>query len=1073
MKDSIAIVSAGAGSGKTYRLADEVLKAIQQQQARPEAILLTTFTRKAAAELEERVRVRLLEEKAWEEAQSLRRAWIGTIDSICLRLLQEYAFEAGQSPELTVIAPGEDALEFNRSLTDTVTEEQLKQLDDLSTSLSIGGDYGREWDWRSVVKDIADAARSNRIAPDQLSACAERSLTGYLRIFPKGTTSAEILDDELIKAINKTASELQNNVDSGADKTKVTGNALATIRQFEGRLNNVHRIPWAEWARLSKLAVGKKSESLISDIKETASRHFEHPRLQDEIRALVRLMFKLAQDTLDLYQERKRKAGLLDFIDLEEQCLDLVANDRVRDSLRKRLDLVLIDELQDTSPIQLALFLKLVETAKRSVWVGDQKQSIFDFRGSDPVLMQSLLETIPPQDRLPKSYRSRPSLVSLVNQAFAAVFPNQGITEKVELQPHREETLKSHPCESWVLNTTSIESDAEVIADRIRHILDNTQSYPIVDRRSKEPRALRPDDICVLTRTNAACVALAHVIAKRGIPVELARPGLLASPEVILTLSALRLLLNPMDSLAAGQLTFLINAREDDLESWILPRLEEFSAWEKAKEAGGELPSLSWGGDPTLQNVLDHQRDYGLLSPAEVLQEAIKLSRAREMCTRWGEPVQRFANLEKLAALTEEYQRIIQSRGEASSIAGLLTYLYGLAADQKDEQALGGADAVRLSTYHRAKGMEWHMVILYQLNQEPRNWLFAPSVEPAARFDWENPLQDRWIRYWPWPYGRNRKGIYLDEAVQETSEYKTATTRAAYEDIRLLYVGMTRARDYLVFAARPGKHAWIDLLEDKQGVKTFELPQDEKKAGPSSPISIIPLTESEPTEPKAKEVTWFAVAGGTTKRQAEVIYCSNLLVPTNLVSQVSTVPEKILGRIPIGGAPDMTSLGNAVHEFLACDSSSLGHDTREVIAREILEAHGVIGSLGTEDLISIFDRFVASIHSRWPGVKIYREWPVAVKLADFELHGTGDIILETNDGYVLIDHKTFPGGEKELLEKAKEFAGQLVAYSLAIGKATGRPVVGTWIHFPVSGYIVQVTVNASPESFLEQCIRNA
>ena len=135
MKENIKIVTAGAGSGKTYRLATEVLQAIQQKAARPEGILLTTFTRKAAAELEERVRVRLLEQGAWEEAQRIRQAWIGTIDSVCLRIIQEYAFEAGQSPEIAVFGAGEDLIEFNRALSDSVTDEELEQLESLSKSL--------------------------------------------------------------------------------------------------------------------------------------------------------------------------------------------------------------------------------------------------------------------------------------------------------------------------------------------------------------------------------------------------------------------------------------------------------------------------------------------------------------------------------------------------------------------------------------------------------------------------------------------------------------------------------------------------------------------------------------------------------------------------------------------------------------------------------------------------------------------------------------------------------------------------------------------------------------------------
>jgi hypothetical protein len=79
-------------------------------------------------------------------------------------------------------------------------------------------------------------------------------------------------------------------------------------------------------------------------------------------------------------------------------------------------------------------------------------------------------------------------------------------------------------------------------------------------------------------------------------------------------------------------------------------------------------------------------------------------------------------------------------------------------------------------------------------------------------------------------------------------------------------------------------------------------------------------------------------------------------------------------------------------------------------------------------------------------------------------------VIETPSGYVIIDHKTFPGGESELLDKARSFAGQLVAYRTALEKATGIPVLNTWIHFPISGYLVNVTVNASSETFLEQCI---
>ena len=104
------------------------------------------------------------------------------------------------------------------------------------------------------------------------------------------------------------------------------------------------------------------------------------------------------------------------------------------------------------------------------------------------------------------------------------------------------------------------------------------------------------------------------------------------------------------------------------------------------------------------------------------------------------------------------------------------------------------------------------------------------------------------------------------------------------------------------------------------------------------------------------------------------------------------------------------------------------------------------------------------------GREIRREWPLSFKLGPLEIHGAGDLVLETPNGYVVIDYKTFPGRESELIEKARSFAAQLVAYRMALEKATGIPVLNTWIHFPISGYLVNVAVNASPETFLERCI---
>ena len=119
------------------------------------------------------------------------------------------------------------------------------------------------------------------------------------------------------------------------------------------------------------------------------------------------------------YQEFKKKRGLIDFVDQEQLLLKALDLPDVSNVLQEELDLLLVDEFQDTSPIQLALFLKLAEAATETVFVGDVKQAIYGFRGSDPELMQAVLKTVEKEggrkEVLGKSYRSRGHLVEYTN----------------------------------------------------------------------------------------------------------------------------------------------------------------------------------------------------------------------------------------------------------------------------------------------------------------------------------------------------------------------------------------------------------------------------------------------------------------------------------------------------------------------------------------------------------------------------------------------------------------------------------------------------------------------------------
>src|SRR5262249_41705303 len=143
--------------------------------------------------------------------------------------------------------------------------------------------------------------------------------------------------------------------------------------------------------------------------------------------------------TLRAYEDYKRAWGAIDFTDQEVFALRLLERRDVRTRLDGEIDLVLIDEFQDTSPLQLAIFLRLAEVARRSVWVGDQKQSIFGFRGTDPALMDAAVEPVlagREPEPLDRSWRSRPELVALTSEVFAQAFARDGFpASRVRLAP--------------------------------------------------------------------------------------------------------------------------------------------------------------------------------------------------------------------------------------------------------------------------------------------------------------------------------------------------------------------------------------------------------------------------------------------------------------------------------------------------------------------------------------------------------------------------------------------------------------------------------------------------------------
>lgn len=1063
----VEIISASAGTGKTTKLARLIHEAVADKSARPEAVLATTFTNRAAAELAERARETLLQVGETQAAHRLHAARVGTVNSVCGRLVHDFAFLHGLSPRVSVLDERKAAGEPLRAGSEALPRELLDELEDLHSRMGLIGAHPGgisapgEWDWQQDVVRIVNLARSNGIGVERFPEFVKRSTAGLVGLLQAPADDGEVLDRALQEALQRFLDE----VDLDVDTTNKTKNECQRVRSA---LRGVRNLPWSEWASLAQLDTGQKSRHQADPVREAAAAHDRHPRLHENLRRAVNAVFDAAAYVLEAYQEHKRGLGVIDFVDQETEALALLQDDAVRAQLREEIDLVLVDEFQDTSPIQLAIFLELAHIAPRSVWVGDPKQAIYGFRGADPSLMDAavaaLLGGVAPET-LDRSYRSRPALVALTSELFAPAFAETGIPEalvRVEAGLSEEPEGLGPILERWVLEPGVNERtgrpqrnaglDLVSLAAGVCELLRDPAAR-VRDRTTGEARDIEPGDVAVLCFRNDQCTGLARELEARGVRAVVGRPGLIATLEAGLALAALRLWIDPSDSLARAQLARWLE-HDDDGEAW----LEAVLAARERDDVFSELASVV-----ALRETRETRAFSGVLASFDAALAAVGV---RERAVTFGDATVRLANLDAMRAIAAGYVDRCRSDGTPCSLRGLLTHLEELASEILDTQAAAERpDAVRMCTLHGAKGLEWPVTVLADLTDRPDvSALGVSLVSESEVIDLEAPLAGRWIRYWPGPYGRKRKDVPFLDRLDADEASQAAKAAARREALRLVYVGWTRARDRLVYAGRPqriengglsvlsvGNAPLVSEPSDDGGAK-WGIPGSEKEL--EVVVRNLPPVRDDTRE--RRPALGYAPTGPQPHPPATVS-------PSQLEGKASVGETVEIGeRIPISIRDDdeMRRFGDAVHAFLAADRAAYSDDEREALARDVLERFEVAATVDASRLHIASDQLLQWIESRWPGAVLRQEWPVSQRLPEGTvLQGIADLVLETQEGLVLIDHKSFPGNREQAAERAGEYAGQLAAYAGALEAATRMPVLKVYIHLPVSGTVVEVQLS--------------
>lgn len=1020
----IEIVSASAGSGKTSRIARELRQRIQSGTARPEAVLATTFTNKAADELKERARTELFRAGLHDEAMRLEGARIGTVNAVCGRLVSDFAFELGLSPELRVIDEELAAVALRRVISRVVTDNEREVLSDIAWRFD-------DFDWQESVERLLVLARTNLLDARALADSRARSILGLLAFLPAPEGDAATRDEAMRRALEAQLGKVDPEDDTGQ-----TSGAVARAQELLSALR-AGPAKWKDWAKVKGARAGKKSDKAFDVLRGLASEVDTHPRLRSDLEQTIGLIFDLTSRVMQAWREEKETLGVLDFVDQETRALELLKNDALAGRLEGSLDLVLVDEFQDTSPLQLELFTRLASLAKHSVWVGDQKQAIFGFRGTDPALMDAALASVlrgAEPETLPKSYRSRPPLVDLTSATFAQAFSRHGLSPgRVRLDAAvSEDPALGQPLEWWTLAGKNKTQRLAAIASGVATLLVDP-TVRVRDRVDGTVRRPTRRDVAVLCRTNAECRDLAAQLANVSIPATVRRVGLLATPEARAAMLGLRLFIDERDRLAAAELARLTHF-PDDHDAWLGGVLDP--------EAKVPFPELSFH-----ERLRAARDDFPAAGPLAALDAAIHALDLRTLAARWGDSALRDANLDALRSHAVDYVAQADAEGSAATPAGLVAHLEFLEAASLDTQAtLPGADAVVVSTWHRAKGLEWPITVLALIGQERTPARFGFKVKrPSETFSLDHPLEGRWVRFWPNPFHPSQT-TELRARLEDAPEAAEENADAEKQDLRLLYVGWTRARDRLVLAMGGGE--WM--------LGPLEPPREPAEGlvswGGLSIDVLVRECAGREGDAATAQADWLSVAHGPIERPLATFS------PSEAEATARHALETVLeDRLFISGEVDMNELGQAIHGFFAADRRGLPTDDRRAIARDCLTSWSQSGAVRADLLVKASDALYRWADGLAPGAEWHRELPLTHRQPDgSELRGIADLVLETRDGFYVVDHKSFPGDAATGLEKARGFAGQLNAYARALEAAWGKPCLGMFIHLAVLGRVVEL-----------------
>ncbi|MEP7088482.1 MAG: UvrD-helicase domain-containing protein [Nocardioidaceae bacterium] len=1062
-------VDAGAGSGKTRSLVDRVTTLVLRDGVPLTQIAAVTFTEKAGAELRDRLRANF--ETQWRSTTESRQrrdraacalddldsGAIGTLHAFAQRILTLHPIEAGLPPLIEVRDEVASSIAFEERW--SVLQREL--LDDPAMSdrllLALAGGvtldnlrsvtraFGSDWD---LIEDRVLAGGPPRLStPDVLHLALEAAQLA------SRSSDCGNPDDLFLGRLRDLAAWGDTLTSATDDRDRYAALLSAASLSFShGRAGS--------WPDLTGLRGECKD---LQSQAAAACEEFTEATLRP-------LAYWIAERVVGAARDRAAQ-GQLEFHDLLVLARELLRHDaNVRDALQQRFPRLLLDEFQDTDPIQIELAVRIaggrdadapdwhdVDVPPGSLFVvGDPKQSIYRFRRADIAVCLRSQDWFGPQAavRLTTNFRTGAPILGWVNTVFGAL-----ISYVPDAQPHYEPLTPDireigngppvlvlgaveHPFKAHGSAGLLRQLEAVDVAAGIRRALD--EQWTVRDRATSSWRPIERRDIAILIPARTSLADLETALDTARIPYRAESSSLVyQAAEVHELLTTARVVADPSDLFACviALRSPLFGCGDDDLWTW--------------KQQRGSFNILAPLDDGRLAHPVGAAIDYlrrlhdraRCMTPSEVLGALVTDRRMLEVAVDGPRTRDQWRRLRFVVDQARAWSEIEHG--------GLRSYLAWAAKQGEESSRIAEAvlpetdvDAVRIMTIHGAKGLEFPVVVLSGMTSQPR-------TPRGVQLLWK-------------PDGY---AVRLTKTVQ-TNDFKDVAPideqMDAHERRRLLYVATTRARDHLVVSlhrGQAGASTNARLLTDAGGATAGsavaftagDVDVDVIEVSPASTVAAPPLAL----------LAW--------RRHIDQVRSLTDLLPARSASGLEgTDPQIVLEDIEVAlpgaakGARDTelppwtkgrygSAIGRAVHGALQVIDLATGDGLEHAVASQCV-AEGVIdhADLVRELVRSALDSAVvrhAAAHQHW------RESYVATVEQDGAiLEGYVDLVYRDDDGaLVVVDYKTDDVPVAALAARAAHYRPQLHAYANALSAASEADVRQTLLFLEPAGAL-DVTV---------------